>query len=101
MGVVGRRYLVSHRKPRRRCEGFTGGVAIVRAQWQRGAGCTVHCPDCGRTALSSVWPWGMDCTCSAVLTPVEIIGGPRNVLVQLADGRLVVRPFRGMTRWPR
>jgi hypothetical protein len=25
-------------------------------------------------------------------------GGPRNVLIELADGRRVVRPFRGLRR---
>jgi len=37
--------------------------------------------------------------------PVEVITwwagrGPRNVLIRRADGRLVVRPFRGLRRIP-
>ena len=27
-------------------------------------------------------------------------GGPRNVLIELPDGRRVVRPFRGLRRLP-
>jgi hypothetical protein len=37
--------------------------------------------------------------------PVRILvrgngGGPRNVLVERPDGSRVVRPFRGLRRWP-
>src|SRR5262249_15713919 len=80
VGVIGKAYLLK------------GDPVKVIARWRKPEGVLVRCRSCGATRLEHTG----DC-CGR---PPEAIDRPklRNVLIEFADGRRAVRPFRGLRR---
>jgi hypothetical protein len=80
--VIGRTYLLK------------GEPVKVLARWRKPDGYQSCCPCCGAIYFEPT-----DECCGR---PPEVIEKPklRNVLIEFADGRRIVRPFRGLRRAP-
>lgn len=80
-----------------------GELVTVLCRWGKPSEVgSAACPECGRVRECAKGSPGWFCGCRGWEPRPPLLKairqGPRNVLIEFEDGRLVVRPFRGLRR---